>query len=184
MTLASAAPGPAREPSGRWPGSAASLSGAAGDAWRLGSRGELRGPRGPSGASGAAERAAWQRAGSTGSVMNFDETRQPPLLNSLGGLGGGRDREGSRARLVTRCRGGPDDSPGEPRPWTAAAPDRGGGPGQGAGPRRPRGSSPDTANSARAAVARPALRPALGGLGTRAASELICLQTPSPCQRQ
>lgn len=103
-------------------------------------------------------------------VMNLDDIQLPLLLNSLGSLGVGRDER--------RQPGGPCDSVSEwPRQPARAPPAR---PRQGSGPPGP----PPEPLQAEQQPGRCSACPELGGLGTAPASELICLQTPSPCQRQ
>lgn len=170
MTLAPAAPGPLQEPSvAGSPGSAGPL--AAG----LGTRGAVAGR---TWAGGAAERRSGLGAG-LASVMNLDDTEPPRLLNSLRGLGGRSDSKGSRSASRASVSARPRQQPRRaPAPHGRRPPP---GPRQGGGPRRPAAGAP-TRRSARAGGC--SACPALGGLGTARASELICLQTPSPCQRQ
>lgn len=112
--------------------------------------------------------------------MNLDDIQLPLLLNSLSGPGGGRDSKGGPEEVpglgvgVAPTTGPAGPGPGRPQPPPAP------GPGRSALPAGPPARAP-TRRTARGCCS---ARPALGGLGTSPASELICLQTPSPCQRQ
>lgn len=132
------------------------------------------GHRGEGGASRVAERAACCGLGGPAPVMNLDDIQLPLLLNSRGGLGGRRDGKGSPS--------GPRDSVSEP-PRQRALDGRRPSPRASAGPRSPQTPRLEPRQGEQHAR-RCSACPALGGLGTSPASELICLQTPSPCQRQ
>lgn len=134
MTLASAVPVPLQEPLGGSPGSVGSL--AAG----LGTRGDGVGPTWAVGGILSGRASSRRGLGGLAPVMNLDDIRLPLLLNSLSGLGGGRDSKGSPSE--------PRDLVSEwPRQQAQRAPALDGrrpspGPRQGPGPRRPPAGAP------------------------------------------
>lgn len=110
--------------------------------------------------------------------MNLDDI-QPLLLNSLCGLGvAKRCAQGPQVNLLDSVSESPRQQAGAPQTSAAAAP--GLGLGRASVPSGPQLPARQGEQQRRLVF----LCPALGGLGTGAASELICLQTPSPCQRQ